>query len=635
MEKIKVNMSPNPLDVQTIHASQNDGEAREWEFELHNNGELIDTSDVTEQMMFKAYKGGTEQILPENGSTPTTSPFKGDIKYPQGLLTDQEFTYRQSPTEEDGLAKITDIKGNTLNWNQLVQNGNFADSSNWYARQSTFTVSDNIATVTPSTEGTERGMYNLAFPVKANHKYLLSCEIKPPIQSTARVSFGGSINYGFDVIIQANQWSKCQGIVLNDTDRNIGFYSLIRNSLTPSQTIQFRNMMVIDLTQMGLDITEPSEFTSLFPLSYYAYNQGSLLSFNGNGIKTVGKNLLPLNLDDIKSFNTVGSWIGNVYSQNGITLTINEQNGIIQDIVANGRASAEVRFKLCDFQFDGIHDYWLSGCPSGGSGSTYRLYIASQKGGVANWMSEFGNGLVGIGYPKQTASTFIYINSGSSLNNLSFKPFVCFNSLQNKEYEPYTSSTLSLPISTYFPTGMKSAGNVYDELTESKAITRVGEVDVPISSSSWVIHGTDRFYLNGWLPNNIATDKNANLENNKGLAVQDLSNEYGSYMWFGYNGLYLNRISSTETIAEMQTRLSGLKLYYELATPTETSFTTASLVTENAEIPLSNDDGVLIGKCTEQLSENPGFIDAKIKLADSDGECYSNKIQLHVERSPQ
>ena len=59
MEKIKVNMSPNPLDVQTIHASQNDTEARQWEFELHNNGELIDTSDVNEQLVFKAYKGGT------------------------------------------------------------------------------------------------------------------------------------------------------------------------------------------------------------------------------------------------------------------------------------------------------------------------------------------------------------------------------------------------------------------------------------------------------------------------------------------------------------------------------------------------------------------------------------------------
>ena len=45
---------------------------------------------------------------------------------------------------------------------------------------------------------------------------------------------------------------------------------------------------------------------------------------------------------------------------------------------------------------------------------------------------------------------------------------------KNGTYEPYHTSTLSLPISTYFPTGMKSAGSVYDELTKDKAISRVG-----------------------------------------------------------------------------------------------------------------------------------------------------------------
>ena len=47
METIKVNMTPNPLDVQTIHASQNDGEAREWGFVLHNNGDVIEDRKST------------------------------------------------------------------------------------------------------------------------------------------------------------------------------------------------------------------------------------------------------------------------------------------------------------------------------------------------------------------------------------------------------------------------------------------------------------------------------------------------------------------------------------------------------------------------------------------------------------
>ena len=41
---------------------------------------------------------------------------------------------------------------------------------------------------------------------------------------------------------------------------------------------------------MGLDsITDPSEFTSLFSLPYYDYNTGTLLSFNGTGLKSASE----------------------------------------------------------------------------------------------------------------------------------------------------------------------------------------------------------------------------------------------------------------------------------------------------------------------------------------------------------
>ena len=55
---------------------------------------------------------------------------------------------------------------------------------------------------------------------------------------------------------------------------------------------------------------------------------------------------------------------------------------------------------------------------------------------------------------------------------------ISFNAtgLKTENASQTESNTLSLPISTYFPTGMKSAGNVYDELTDSKAKTRLGQV---------------------------------------------------------------------------------------------------------------------------------------------------------------
>ena len=299
---MKVNMTPDPLDVVTIHASQGDTEARQWEFELHNNGELIDTSDVKEQLVFKAYKGGTEQLLPENTSTPTTSPFLGDIRYPQGLLTDQEFTYRQSPTESDGLAKITDIKGNTLVWNQLVQNGNFADTNKWRGIRGDISASNNVLTYTCTEIGAnlvnnriQTAEYNLA--MVSGHKYLVNVEVNVPRQSKFVFQINGSAEptWKYQQTIPSG-WNKLTFVYNADVPSyptSIMWICIDMHQGTNyalGDIVQFKNIQLFDLTRMGLDITDPSEFTSLFNLPYYSYNQGSLLSFNGNGIKTVGFN---------------------------------------------------------------------------------------------------------------------------------------------------------------------------------------------------------------------------------------------------------------------------------------------------------------------------------------------------------
>ena len=120
METVRVNMTPNN-EVKTIHCSQNDGNTRKWGFELYKEDGIIDGSSIKEQMLFNAYKGGTEQILPENTSTPTTSPIFADIQYKDALRSEQEFLYRESPATEDGQARITKIKGNTIKFNQLVK----------------------------------------------------------------------------------------------------------------------------------------------------------------------------------------------------------------------------------------------------------------------------------------------------------------------------------------------------------------------------------------------------------------------------------------------------------------------------------------------------------------------------------
>ena len=612
---MKVNMTPNPLDVVTIHASQGDTEARQWEFELHNNGELIDTSEIKEQLVFKAYKGGTEQLLPENGSTPTTSPFKGDIRYPQGLLTDQEFTYRQSPTEEDGLAKITDIKGNTINWNQLVQNGNFADGTNNWTSTSGGTISASNGVLTyevteVGTSTTSNRFYN-STSLLVDHTYLCLGEFsstKANAVITARRTTTSNTIFRID-LPNANTWYKASGIAtMNANGSNLSFtYNNASSIGEVGDKIYARNIMLFDLTQMGQDSLTAEEFTSLFPLPFYDFTKGNLLSFNGTGLKTVGFN----QWDE--------EWeVGAISAATG----------------ANTSSSSRIRSKN---YIPVLSD---------------KTYYCKAPSNLYVFFYDNAFNFLGYATSNKANTTFEIEHNASYIrfrldNTTEYENNVCINisSSRNGEYEPYTSSTLSLPISTYFPSGMKSAGNVYDELTESKAITRIDAVDLGSLNWGYLTSGSVL------APYFVAIFSGIKSQGNP--AVNKANMICSKYQTVARNETYfvdkticadgsptvLSQIqikdSSFTDATAFKSAMSGVYLYYELATPTETSLTTASLVTENAEIPLSNEDGTLIGKCTEQLSENPGFIDAKIKLSDADGACYSNKLQLHIERSPQ
>ena len=628
METIKVNMTPCE-DIKTIHASQNDNEARQWGFELHNNGELIDTSEITEQLFFKSYKGGTEQILPENGSEPTTSPFKGDIKYLQGLLSDQEFTYRQSPTEEDGLAKITDIKGNTLVWNQLVQNGNFADSSRWtsVASATINSVSNNTINVTTSAT-VQSGISNANTTMVQNHKYLLVGTVKTTGQTYISISGVGSVLFNTNNFVTKSNiftWTSASG----------SWACMIRNWDANSATFEAKNIMLFDLIAMGLDSLTNAEilqwFADYFSLPYYDYNQGSLLSFNGNGIKTVGKN----QLDPSDAVGLIGTV---AYSNDTYTITYSSSGDryVGMNFYRRGIPLDKLLPKKYTLSFDisGISTTWAIGLRNATNNSFLNSAVVSVNSDGHYSLT------IDLETNNQTEYYLSFVRTGNQTSALTVLVSNVMLEIGNTEtsYQPYTSSTLSLPISTYFSNGMKSAGNVYDEISENKVVTRVGTVTL---NGTEIWHAPDSSG-NCWMDfydMKISTDYTQTMTATVTVAknrVSMVANSVTGYNSGTLNYMYFRTPDATQSVANVKAYLQAnpVTICYVLATPTETSFTTASLVTENAEIPLSNEDGTLIGKCTEELSAEPGFHDAKIKLADEDGECYSNKLQLHIERKP-
>ena len=375
---------------------------------------------------------------------------------------------------------------------------------------------------------------------------------------------------------------------------------------------------------MGLDsITDPAEFISLFPLPYYDYNAGTLLSFNGTGIKTVGKNLFDLSqfangtitfADGV--LNGTGAQFHTAYGTyatakklncpKGSQITISFDAWTDQNATSSGNGLI-----IATYHYDGTHE---DAMVPNATGTPRHFTLQRQDIEKIGWS-----------YGTQGANRWHIENFQIEFGT-------------ETEYEPYTESTLSLPISTYFPNGMDGVGTAYDELTNTKASKRMTRVD--LGTLSFFYNASSVFFY-ATIPNLVNGMTYATESPN--VMVQNYEYKGGGVGWanmpnmsYGFNGQDI-RIKNTAytSSAEFVNAVRGTYMVYELATYEETSFTTASLVTENAEIPLSNNDGVLIGKCTEELSAEPGFHDAKIKLSDSDGECYSNKIQLHIERSPQ
>ena len=369
----------------------------------------------------------------KNGSYDTLT--SGKAKNLQGRpsdAVDAEFYHRTAGGSADigsGGATIKSIHGKTLVWNQLCQNGNFADTSVWELFNSTLSVSDNVATVLATDS---YGMIRQYVNVVSGHKYLIRFDSKGTSQKTVYygINGGGFINHNHSYTIKTS-WQTVSRI-WSMTASSSAQLRYFMDATSDFDTVYIRNAQFFDLTDIFGAGNEPTAdaFKLLFPLDYYAYNAGSLLNFNGTGLKTVGFNQWD------EQFEVIGS---NIYNKNAIRVI---------------------------------------------SGATYYFKIGSSNFSTIRAVDENNVSLGGIAYSIANGTVTIPANVryiGFTLNSAygtTYNNDICINlswsGWRNGEYEAYWDSTLALPVSTYFPTGMKSAGTAYDELTEKKAIQRIG-----------------------------------------------------------------------------------------------------------------------------------------------------------------
>ena len=161
--------------------------------------------------------------------------------------------------------------------------------------------------------------------------------------------------------------------------------------------------------------------------------QSELLSALAPVIDAGPKNRLTFSdLAEIKIQNGYGTWNGNVYEFRGVTYTLNSDFSITANGTATGGNANFVLSPRGGFSIE-TGNWVLSGCPAGGSTSTYNISIASTASDTGD-TAEFTS--------CSSVLTRIYVIDGTTINNLTFKPMVCSKAewLASQAYVPYRPS---------------------------------------------------------------------------------------------------------------------------------------------------------------------------------------------------
>ena len=129
----------------------------------------------------------------------------------------------------------------------------------------------------------------------------------------------------------------------------------------------------------------------------------------------------------------------------GITFTKNSEG-----VTVVGTATANSFYYPNENFYLPAGNYHLSGCPNGGSSSTYYLSIQKVESETVSLIGrDFGNGLDFTVPEGVTLKVFIGVVSGQTVD-LNFKPMIELASVATNEYEPYTETIYTVD----------SAGNV-------------------------------------------------------------------------------------------------------------------------------------------------------------------------------
>ena len=257
--------------------------------------------DTVHGYLFRYHKAGNDRVRPSAGSD------NADIH------------------AENSRAVVSTVYGNTVKWNQLVQNGDFNTTDGWInglsanPNLSTLSVQDNIMTVTKaSVAGGSYGGVAMCsnLTVNTSHRYYIHGNIKT--SNGAHNAFLQFVqndgNTGSNTPIASNSVTFVTIKKIVSPSKNTDVF-ILRSGVSSSPvgtSMSAKNVYLIDLTQifgsdaeiaaaLGISTSNittdigAAAFENWLALNvgkqdYYPYDAGSLISFGGTSLKSVGFN---------------------------------------------------------------------------------------------------------------------------------------------------------------------------------------------------------------------------------------------------------------------------------------------------------------------------------------------------------
>lgn len=217
------------------------------------------------------------------------------------------YNFRTSGGSADIGDRLSDkLVGGTLAFNQLVQNGNFTDSTGWSNTNSTFEVNSGVGEFTATAQNGRIACASMRGKNLNGHAVLIVAQAKSDSAYHIRVNYGDNANF-----------TKLKDFNIGTSFTNIGFVekastvasngvyiNFADTSSSNWQKIYIKNVIFIDLTQMFGSTIADYIYTleqgtagagvawvkELFPKAYYSYNAGELISVKTSAHNTIGFN---------------------------------------------------------------------------------------------------------------------------------------------------------------------------------------------------------------------------------------------------------------------------------------------------------------------------------------------------------